>query len=185
MADFIIAAIKYGLLAFGILFLILAAVFRHTRKKKEAVCTRLIKGTVARIERVSSWDSEGYVSVSWHPVYEYDVDGVHYEKRSNLGNSQQDMHEGEIVDIYVDPENPDEYYCKKDPSGTIVKMFFFMGLLFLVIGIVAFFVSDIVGAQVLFNKTTAEDKAAITQTAWSSPDTESSLESPDIAVVGR
>lgn len=132
---------------FGVVFLGVAIWFNRMVNKKKAVCTKPMKALVTSIERVDNVSSDGIRTTSWYPVYKYVIGDLVYEKRSFMGSPSQDFTVGEMVTIYINPNNPNEFYCPKERVSTIRKIFFFLGGLFIILGITALIILIRMGFQ--------------------------------------
>ena len=127
----------------GIVFFIIGTSIRRNRKKKERICTSQTYGKVVDLVRRESRDSDGNYSASWHPVFEYHIGGSTFLKESNFGRSQAKFAIGQIVDIYYDPENPNQFYV---PEETLPNT---LGTIFAAVGIVAILVAVTVAFVVM------------------------------------
>ncbi len=122
----------------GILFGARGKVQGNIERQKE-VCNELTDATVIQVKRTREKVNGEYV-FRWHPVYEYYVDGVRYEKESTSYYKLGVFEEGDQVDIYYNPDNPEEMYVPAESPEKVVMIltilmvaFFFAG--FLVLGI--------------------------------------------------
>jgi hypothetical protein len=69
----------------------------------------LVTGRVIKIE--ARWDSEG--SKAYHPVVQYITkDGETFTNTSTGGSSPASYKEGDAVEIYYDPQNPNVFEIK-------------------------------------------------------------------------
>jgi len=62
-------------------------------------------------------------------VFSYSYGGESFEVRDSFSSSYCLFNVGDYVELYVDPEKPEKFYC---PKETIYKIFFY--LIFVVIG---------------------------------------------------
>lgn len=112
---------------------------QYSIRKKKSICTLPVQAMIADLERSDNISMEGIRTVSWFPVYEYQLNGHIIRKRSNMGHSEQTFFKGQTVTIYVNPENENEFYCPAEKSGKIQMIFSLLGslLLVLTIGVLA------------------------------------------------
>ena len=101
----------------GILFL------KHDTKLKKQ-CIYKTTAIVSDIKADTSSDSNTYA-----PVYSYEYDGREYTAVSRVYSSSLKVHKGDKVEFYLDPDDPQTYYCPKETSGK-----FFAVILFIVSG---------------------------------------------------
>ncbi len=122
----------------GILFFAKGKVQENIERQKE-VCIEVTDGTIIRMKKTTREINDKYVA-RWIPIYEYSVDGVRYEKESTSDYKRGVFEEGDQVDIYYNPDNPEEVYIPaENPENTVMILtilmvaFLFAG--FLVLGI--------------------------------------------------
>lgn len=76
-------------------------------------CTVLVRGVISGVQAL--W---GKHQRSYFPVYQYEYMGVLYEKTSPIpsGATYAEAKEkvGTEIEIYVNPEDPEKYFCPKD-----------------------------------------------------------------------
>lgn len=72
-------------------------------------CTEITDGTVAQMIRVEDEDS-----VTWKPVFRYDVDGRIYEQESSVSSSPPRYKVGQAIIIRYDPADPNRYVADGD-----------------------------------------------------------------------
>ncbi|MBR6986231.1 MAG: DUF3592 domain-containing protein [Ruminococcus sp.] len=90
----------------------------NTKLKKE--CTYETTAIVTDIVSSSS-DSNTYA-----PVYSYTYEGQDYTAQSRVYSSNLKMHEGDEVEFYVNPDDPQTYYCPQETSGKTFAIILFV-----------------------------------------------------------
>ena len=100
--------------AWGIIKMIL------NRKK----CTEYVEAEVIGIN--VSRDSDG--SVSRYHVFGYSFGGNDYRSESSLSSSFCRFHAGDRVELYVDPDNPEDFYCPKETIHKVILYLIFCGV---------------------------------------------------------
>lgn len=90
----------------------------NTKLKKE--CTYETTAIVTDIVSSSS-DSNTYA-----PVYSYTYEGQDYTAQSRVYSSNLKMHEGDEVKFYVNPDDPQTYYCPQETSGKTFAIILFV-----------------------------------------------------------
>lgn len=134
-----------GLWAFiGIIFLVVGIVMISNWKKKEVNCTAVTSGKVIDIAKHESNDMDNGYTVSWYPVFEYNIGEQKFRKESAYGESRSKYTIGQNVEIYYNPENYNEYYV---PEITIPKK---LSIIFIVAGTAAIMISILVVVIVTF-----------------------------------
>lgn len=82
-----------------------------------------------------------YNSTSFYPLFEYNVDGVKYVRKSSTGSSSPKYGIGEEVEIHYNASNPNEFYDGKGNTSMIV------GIIFTIFGLL--FIAVYLGAQLI------------------------------------
>lgn len=78
-----------------------------------------------------------YNTTSFYPLFEYNVDGVKYVRKSSSGASSPKYGIGEEVEIHYNASNPNEFYDGKGNASMITGMIFtIFGVLFIAIYLV-------------------------------------------------
>ena len=67
--------------------------------------------------------------MSWFPVYEYSVHGTVLRKRASVGTVRPEVSVGQKVNLYVNPNRPDEFYSPADITAFVRKVFIGVGAL--------------------------------------------------------
>lgn len=91
------------------LFLLLARIYK--KKMARGNCTLLLRGVVVDVKRVRIKHSTSYI-----PIYQYEYMGVSYQKHSAAPLSYQLAQNkiGTEVELYIDPSDPEKYFCPED-----------------------------------------------------------------------
>ena len=94
-----------------------------TNLKKK--CTYKTTAIVSRIIENSDPDGDTYA-----PVYSYEYNGKEYTAQSRVYSSRLKVRKGDKVEFYLDPNDPQTYYCPKETSGKSfgVILFIFSGI---------------------------------------------------------
>ena len=74
-------------------------------------------------------DADEVKMMSWFPVYEYSVHGTVLRKRASVGTVRPEVSVGQKVNLYVNPNHPDEFYSPADKSAFVRKVFIGVGAL--------------------------------------------------------
>ena len=125
----------------GVTFLCIGIGLRARGRKKRSICTRLVTAVVVdlRRERVGVDDfsvSGEAVMKSWFPVYEYMIDGVKQRVQARVGTAKPEVNVGQAVEIFVNPERIDEFYCPTEKISCIQKVFTGVGVACLCLAVI-------------------------------------------------
>lgn len=105
-------------------------------KRKKKKCTQLVPAVIVDIERVSYTSTDGIGMTSWFPIYEYWYQGNRIQKRALTGTSNQDFYIGQKVKLYLNPFNPNEFYCPEEKRGFLIGVFYAVGSLVFLLAII-------------------------------------------------
>lgn len=109
-----------------------------------STCTKLVTATVVDMQResvgVGDSSASGEVRLkSWFPVYEYAVDGAKQRVKALIGTAQPERMVGETVELFVNPDRANEFYCPTEKRLWIQNVF-------IVVGVVCICLAGIMGA---------------------------------------
>ncbi len=127
--------LKYGFGGIGIIFICVAIGLIISNKRKRGVCTQPVPAVVVNIERMDSTSTDGIRMVSWFPIFEYWYGGISIQKRSSMGSAHQDFYIGQRVQLYLNPQNPNEFYCPLEKRGVLQGTFLGVGCVLVVIAV--------------------------------------------------
>ena len=109
-------------------------------RKKRSTCTKLVTATVVESVGVGDSSASGEVRLkSWFPVYEYAVDGAKQRVKALIGTAQPERMVGETVELFVNPDRANEFYCPTEKRLWIQNVF-------IVVGVVCICLAGIMGA---------------------------------------
>ena len=106
----------------GVIFLCIGAALYAKEKRKRASCTQQVIASVTDIQHraigASGYtDADEVKMMSWFPVYEYSVHGTVLRKRASVGTVRPEVSVGQKVNLYVNPNRPDEFYGGAHHAG--------------------------------------------------------------------
>lgn len=127
--------IRLGFGFVGFVFMGVAVALTVTDRRKRKFCTQPVSAKVVAVERSDSLSMDGLRTVSWYPVYEYEIGGHLIQKRSFMGSARQDFYVGQAVHLYVNPENVNEFYCQEERIGLLKGIFLGVGIVLLIVSI--------------------------------------------------
>ena len=116
----------------GIAFLGVGIGLRIRGRKKRNTCTKPVTATVVDMQRDSIGVGDSSVSrqarlKSWFPVYEYTVGGVKQRAKALIGTTQPERQVGETVELFVNPDRTNEFYCPTEKRSCIQNVFIGVG----------------------------------------------------------
>lgn len=101
-----------GLIAAGIAWLRLS-------QRKKARCTVPVAGTIVKVKRRYSKDSDGHGEYDYTPVYSYTVAGREYSAEADFSsNRKRAFKVGEVDELMVNPNKPLEFIAAGRSSGS-------------------------------------------------------------------
>lgn len=118
----------------GIIFALIGIVMLKNEKKLKRDCTSTTFGKVVDLARHVTSNSDGFYSSVWHPVFEYSVGELKYVKESMHGSSKSKYAIGQEVEVYYNPEKPDEYYIEGE-QGVFSTVFTIVGIGVMIIAV--------------------------------------------------
>ena len=108
----------------GIVFLTMGIVMYRNEKKLKENCTEMTYGTVTDIIRNVARDEKGSYNDSFNPLFEYNIGELKYIKESSYGTPQPQYAIGQKVEVYYNPENPNEFYISGETFRKEFAMWF-------------------------------------------------------------
>ena len=111
------------LIIVGIIFIIGGGYVSIRSIWERKVCTEIIEATIVGMETRTTHeddrDGRGYTTQTRiYPIYEYEVNGEKYKKRSSHGGMRMML--GEKIQIHYNPNNPSEAVIPASYNYTIV-----------------------------------------------------------------
>ena len=102
-------------------------------RKKRNTCTKPVTATVVDMQResigVGDSSASGEVRLkSWFPVYEYTVGGVKQRAKALIGTAQPERQVGETVELFVNPDRTNEFYCPTEKRSCFQNVFIGVGV---------------------------------------------------------
>ncbi len=105
-------------------------IFKNMEKNK-SVCTSKTLGKVIDIEE------DTREMIAYNPVFEYTVGDYKYVKEYTYGSNVIPYKIGQEVEIYYNPNKPDQYYVKGDTLyKRVAKIAVLIGICFLFVSLI-------------------------------------------------
>lgn len=116
----------------GLIFLCIGIGLYFANKRKYFVCTQAVIATIIDIQKEtinnsSSTEYEAKIA-SWFPIYEYVINGITIRKKAFVGTAKPEVTVGEKVSIFINPNNPEEFYCPGENECFCRKSLWELGL---------------------------------------------------------
>lgn len=136
--------ISLFLLFIGLIFSITGSVMLYSSQKMKLMCTEKVSAVITDIEKSSNrsltphkTNGSTYKTMNI-PVFTYTVNGNEYTQSSSFNTNTNTYNVGDVMDIYYNPDNPNQIFVESNSSGSffICALFIGVGLLITVIAIV-------------------------------------------------
>ena len=119
----------------GIVFIIVGAIIFLADTIKRMKCKQNITGIVIDICKVTSIKGNGSKKRKFYPVFQYNVEGTAYIKKSTKGYIFYKYELGDNIKIKCNPKNPNQYYVKGNISNIIMSaIWIIIGIIFILTG---------------------------------------------------
>ena len=109
-------------------------------KKVRANCTKKVVATVVAIKQEDlnqTLTNNGEPQLqTYYTVYEYTVNGVLRRNKAFVGTAKPEVSIGQKVEIFVNPNNAEEFYFPLEKDTKIAKIFAAVGAIILIIAII-------------------------------------------------
>ena len=138
----IIFGISLIVLLIGIAFLTLGKYLKNNYKKTIKECTVQTDAEVTDVIKIDSGiDYEGY---SWHTTIKYKVGNKTIEKSDDFGSTKQLYKKGQIIKIFYNPDNVEEFYIVgNEEKNKIGRVFTIAGVLIISFDIIALLITKL------------------------------------------
>lgn len=73
---------------------------------------------------------------SWFPIYEYTVGGVTQRAKAFIGTAKPEVEVGQAVELFVNPDCIEEFYCPTEKASCIQKVFIGVGAVCLCLAVI-------------------------------------------------
>ena len=103
-----------------LILLLVPILMKTSRNRKLARYTIVTEAVVTAMDNgVYHAHHTGSSTPMWYPTFSYTVDGVTYEKRSNVGTTAKPFEVGDRLKIRVDPQDHNKYIMIKSKGFDI------------------------------------------------------------------
>lgn len=120
------------ILILGILLLILAFILDRWDKNAQKRCSVRITAVVCGYMESTTTNDNDTTSTVYTPVYEFNYNGQIYKTYRNVYSQSQRYPYGHRVDIFINPDNPDDNYIPGS-SGSMLRIGLIIGGVFIII----------------------------------------------------
>lgn len=104
--------------------------------KRKKRCTVKAKGVISYCIVSKIYDENIGDTYAYNPVYKYYYNNREYENPSKSENSIKKYPEGKEIDIWINPNNPNEFISKNETSFFHYSKFIFLALLCFLLALV-------------------------------------------------
>ena len=134
---FLFFILVWGIL--GVTFLCIGIGLHARGRKKRNICTLPVTATVVDLRRervgVDDFSASGEAALkSWFPIYEYTVGGVTQRVKAFIGTAKPEV--GQAVELFVNPDHIEEFYCPTEKTSCIQKVFIGVGTVCLCLAVI-------------------------------------------------
>ena len=127
------------LLLLGAVFVITSMTIFIKGKNKRTNCTKKVNATVVDIRKEDLNNSSNNIGEAqlqtYYPVYEYTINGILRRKKAFIGTAKPEVSIGQKVELYINPNNEDDFYYPLDKDVKIGKIFAVLGVVILLASI--------------------------------------------------
>mgnify|MGYP001062284039 CR=1 FL=1 len=129
--------ILIGLCMLGIFFCIAALCIQYTYAKKLKLCTASVRAEIIdMVVETSRVEMDSYYRQSYYPIFRYTYNNVEYTAQSNLGYSKGREAIGDIEELFINPNHPEQIFRNKSTWKHLFYLFLWVGLGILAIAVV-------------------------------------------------
>lgn len=132
--------ISWIMLILGVVFVMTSISIFFRSKKVRANCTKKVAATVVAIKQEDlnqTLTNNGEPQLqTYYTVYEYTVNGVLRRNKAFVGTAKPEVSIGQKVEIFVNPNNAEEFYFPLEKDTKIAKIFAAVGVVILITAII-------------------------------------------------
>ena len=115
--------------------ILVALVINIKEHKKRKVCSDSVYAKVTEIKQKNSIEGKGYLKVFWYPVYTFRFKGRIFQRRDRKGSSHQRNYIGQHVQLYVNPNNVNQFFVRSESREKIYFTLLLVGIILVLVGI--------------------------------------------------
>lgn len=128
--QYILYPIAIICLLVGFIFLGISIGLSKVMKHKKRVCNQKVNAKVINMTRNRTDTLVNYnQNSSWYPIYEYWVDNQRIQRCSHVGGTRKSFQIGQEVELFINPNNPKEFYNPMDQMVILKMAFMIIGLI--------------------------------------------------------
>lgn len=129
--QYILYPIAIICLLVGFIFFGISIGFTKIIKHKKRVCNQKVNAKVINMTRNRTNTLINYNhNTSWYPIYEYWVDNQRIQRCSHVGGTRKSFQIGQEVELFINPNNPKEFYNPMDQMVILKMVFMVIGFIF-------------------------------------------------------
>lgn len=131
----VIWILQAGFILMGIIFEMIGVILLITETRDKKICTQCVLATIIDIQCSDSISVNDTKVISWYPVYEYRTQEKIFRKKAKIGSAKKNFYIGQKVEMYINPENPNIFYCPQEKKNSVQFIFIGIGCLMIIIAI--------------------------------------------------
>lgn len=125
----------------GIVFFLIGFFMRNKHRKKALLCTAQTNGTVidfhCSISTKTDDDGRRRKTTTYYPIFTYMAEGKQITKTSSIGTGSERFQRGQMVTIFYNPNDVEQYYVPEDKAAARGGFYFMaFGVLVFMIGLI-------------------------------------------------
>jgi len=86
------------------------------------VCTEEISAVVQTLLEAQTDNDDGSTATVYCPVFAFEYKGEYYTVNKDYYTNPCGYELGETAKLYINPDNPEEFYAEKDSTNTLVPI---------------------------------------------------------------
>ena len=123
--------LELAFIILGTIFIIMSSLQIAKEHKKRKVCSDSVYAKVTEIKQ----KGKGYLKVFWYPVYTFRFKGRIFQRRDRKGSSHQRNYIGQHVQLYVNPNNVNQFFVRSESREKIYFTLLLVGIILVLVGI--------------------------------------------------
>jgi len=128
----------------GAIFVLVSFLLNISIKKRKKRCTKCIEAKIVDIKR--EYHSLGFESSRrgfyFFEYYEYNYNNNIYNVKNDKFFTTKKRHEiGQFIKLYINPNNPKDFYNKEDNHNILIYIFSIVGTLLLIVSLILIIIS--------------------------------------------
>ena len=129
--------IGIGLCLIGLIFILVSFFINRFVSKKENNCTKCVEGKIVDIKKeFDRIDPDSMRHLRYRNCYQYTYNNEIFNVESKFLTNHQKYKIGQTIKLYINPNNPEEFYSKENNYNLLIYIFSIVGILLLIVGLI-------------------------------------------------